>query len=108
MWENRCDNIVTMEQEREHDQENYTMWYRSVITRFMGDDEALRDHSFNLVHRLHQVLIEDGFEQCIVAIDEGIKALDEDERHRSTLWKDGNDVDIEKMMGLFIKKKKRS
>ncbi|KAK9094837.1 hypothetical protein Scep_026306 [Stephania cephalantha] len=64
-------------------------WYRSVTKRFIGHDEALRDYLCNLVHRLRRAFIEDRYEQCLSALDEGIKILDEDERQRSTLWNDG-------------------
>ncbi|KAK9118198.1 hypothetical protein Scep_016291 [Stephania cephalantha] len=47
----------------------------------------------NLVHRLRRVFIEDGYEQGLAALDEGIKILDEDERQRSTLSHDGIDVE---------------
>ncbi|KAK9139133.1 hypothetical protein Scep_008814 [Stephania cephalantha] len=52
MWENRGDNIVTAEQEEEHDQHDYMTWYRSVTRRFIGHNRALRDYSRNLVIRL--------------------------------------------------------
>ncbi|KAK9088700.1 hypothetical protein Scep_027782 [Stephania cephalantha] len=68
-------------------------WYRSVTRRFLGHDRALRDYSRNLVHRLRRVFIEDGYEQGLAALDEGIQILDEDERRRSTLSHDGIDVE---------------
>ncbi|KAK9094296.1 hypothetical protein Scep_025765 [Stephania cephalantha] len=68
-------------------------WYRSVTRRFIGHDGALRDYSRNLVHRLRRVFIEDGYEQGLAALDEGIQILDEDERRRSTLSHDGIDVE---------------
>ncbi|KAK9083606.1 hypothetical protein Scep_030077 [Stephania cephalantha] len=39
------------------------------------------------------MFIEDGYEQGLDALDEGIKILDEDERQMSTLWNDGIDVE---------------
>ncbi|KAK9125448.1 hypothetical protein Scep_014294 [Stephania cephalantha] len=93
MWENRGHNIVTAAQDEEHDHQDYTTWYCSVTRRFIGHDGALRDYSCNLVHRLRRVFIEDGYEQGLVALDEGIRILDEDERQRSTLWNDGIDVE---------------
>ncbi|KAK9140717.1 hypothetical protein Scep_010398 [Stephania cephalantha] len=47
----------------------------------------------NLVHRLRRVFIEDGYEQGLAALDEGIQILDEDERRKSTLSHDGIDVE---------------
>ncbi|KAK9125327.1 hypothetical protein Scep_014173 [Stephania cephalantha] len=91
MWENRGDTIATAAVNEGHDHEEYMTWYRSVTRRFIGHDGALRDYSRNLVHRLRRVFIEDGYEQGLAAIDEGIKILDEDERQRSNLSHDGND-----------------
>ncbi|KAK9093840.1 hypothetical protein Scep_025309 [Stephania cephalantha] len=93
MWENRGHIIVTEAQDERHDHQDYTTWYRSVTRRFIGHDGALRDYSCNLVHRLRRVFIEDGYEQGLTALDEGIKILDEDERQRSTMWNDGIDVE---------------
>ncbi|KAK9111387.1 hypothetical protein Scep_018906 [Stephania cephalantha] len=93
MWENHGDNIVIAAQEERHDHQDYMTWYRSITRRFIGHDGALRDYSCNLVHRLRRVFIEDGYEQGLVVLDEGIKILDEDERQRSTLWNDGIDVE---------------
>ncbi|KAK9105234.1 hypothetical protein Scep_022078 [Stephania cephalantha] len=92
MWENRGHNIVTAAQDEGHDHQDYMTWYRSVTRRFIGHDGALRDYSCNLVHRLRRVFIEDGYEEGLAALDEGIKILDEDERQRSTIWNDGIDV----------------
>ncbi|KAK9140156.1 hypothetical protein Scep_009837 [Stephania cephalantha] len=92
MLENHGDIIVTAKQEEGHDQQDYMMWYRSITRRFIGNDGALRDYSCNLVRRLHRVFIEDGYEQGLAALDEGIKILDEDKRQRSTIWNSGIDV----------------
>ncbi|KAK9104078.1 hypothetical protein Scep_020922 [Stephania cephalantha] len=93
MWENRGDTIAIATLNEGHDHQEYMTWYRSVTRRFIGHDGALRDYSRNLVHRLRRVFIEDGYEQGLVALDEGIKILDEDERQRSTLSHDGIDVE---------------
>ncbi|KAK9142328.1 hypothetical protein Syun_011728 [Stephania yunnanensis] len=92
MWENRGDTIATAALNEGHDHQDYMTWYRSVTRRFIGHDGALRDYSRNLVHRLRRVFIEDGYEQGLAALDEGIKILDEDERQRSNLSHDGTDV----------------
>ncbi|KAK9088771.1 hypothetical protein Scep_027853 [Stephania cephalantha] len=93
MWENCGDTIATATLNEGHDHQDYMTWYRSVTRRFIGHDGALRDYSRNLVHRLRRVFIEDGYEQGLVALDEGITILDEDERQRSTLSHDGIDVE---------------
>ncbi|KAK9160709.1 hypothetical protein Syun_007050 [Stephania yunnanensis] len=92
MWENRGDTIATAAVNEGHDHQDYMTWYRSVTRRFIGHDGALRDYSRNLVHRLRRVFIEDGYEQGLAALDEGIKILDEDERQRSNLSHDRTDV----------------
>ncbi|KAK9148773.1 hypothetical protein Scep_007530 [Stephania cephalantha] len=93
MWENRGDIIVTAEQEEGHDQQDCMTGYQSVTGRFIGHDGVLRDYSCNLVRRLQRVFIEDGYEQGLAALDEGIKILDEDEMQRSTLWNSRIDVE---------------
>ncbi|KAK9132229.1 hypothetical protein Scep_011757 [Stephania cephalantha] len=120
MWENRGDTIATTTLNEGHDHKEYMTWYRSVTRRFIGHDVALRDYSVisylfiflehpisyiacfdllyfvyqrNLVHRLRRVFIKDGYEQGLAALDEGIKILDEDERQRSNISHDGNDVE---------------
>ncbi|KAK9169722.1 hypothetical protein Syun_001862 [Stephania yunnanensis] len=92
MWENRGDTIATTALNEGHDHRDYMTWYRSVTRRFIGHDGALRDYSCNLVHQLRRVFIEDGYEQGLAALEEGIKILDEDERQRSNLSHDGIDV----------------
>ncbi|KAK9148595.1 hypothetical protein Scep_007352 [Stephania cephalantha] len=93
MWENCGDNIATTTHNEGHDHQDYMTWYHSITRRFIGHDGALRDYSCNLVHNLRRVFIEDEYEQGLVALDEMIKILDEDEMQRSTLWHDGIDVE---------------
>ncbi|KAK9146061.1 hypothetical protein Sjap_005964 [Stephania japonica] len=76
LWENRGNTIAIIEQEGEH-------------------DGALREFLSTFERQLERVFIDDGIDQGIAALHEGIRILDEDERQRTTMWNDKNVVEPE-------------
>ncbi|KAK9110096.1 hypothetical protein Sjap_018156 [Stephania japonica] len=55
LWENRSNTITTIQQEGEHDHEEYMRWYRSITRRYIGHDGALREFSSTFARQLERV-----------------------------------------------------